>query len=241
MRLFCLPYGGAGSAAYFPWAKLLPAEIELCAIRLPGRETRIKEAPYTSLRALAYDLAKEITPYLDRPFAIFGHSLGALIGFELLNRFRDQGSPSPVRLFVSGRRAAHLPDPNPPVYLLPDQALIAEIQTRYNGIPRVILEDEDLMSLFLPTLRADFTLVETYSYSGAKITIPLTAFGGEEDPLVAEADLAAWGDLCCDQFALQMFPGDHFFIHSQSEAVIRAIVCALESDGLISSNSTKEV
>jgi len=227
LRLFCLPYGGVGSAIYFPWLKHLPGEIELCLVRLPGRETRLKEPPFTHLAPLVEELAQVLSPYLERPFAVFGHSMGALIGFELVSHLKERFAQLAAHLFVSGRRPAHLPDPNPPIHALPDAALIQEVQQRYNGIPQVILQDEDLLSLFLPTLRADITLVETYSYTGSRLEAPISAFGGDNDNLVNVADLASWGDLTRAGFRLRVFPGDHFFIQSQQEALIQAMVSDL--------------
>ncbi len=227
LRLFCLPYGGGGSAIYFPWLKFLPSDIELCPIRLPGRETRLKETPFTRLLPLIDELVIALTPYLDRPFAVFGHSMGALIGFEFLNHLQGQDSVAATHLFVSGRPAAHLVDPHPPLRQLADSDLIEEVQRRYYGIPEVILQDQELLQLFLPTLRADISLIETYSYQGARLNVPITAFGGQEDALVSEADIAAWRELTKSSFRMRIFPGDHFYFKNHLGLVIQEIISDL--------------
>src|SRR5262245_28061439 len=115
LQLFCFPYAGGGAAAFFPWGKQLPAEIELYAIRLPGRESRLREAPYLQLSPLIEDLAEVLLPYLREPFAFFGHSMGSLIAFEMARYLRRQHAPFPCYLFASGYRAPHLPNPIPPM------------------------------------------------------------------------------------------------------------------------------
>ncbi len=228
-RLLCLPYGGVGAAVYFPWIKLLPAEIELCPLRLPGRETRMREAPLTELFSLVEELAQALCSYLDRPFAVFGHSMGALIGFELVKTLHEQFSSDCEHLFVSARRAANLPELNPLIHGLSDVDLIKEVQRRYNGIPSVILQDDELLKVFLPTLRADITLVETYTYRGTCVDTPITAFGGLENSLVSGEDLAAWSGLTDRDFRMRIFSGDHFYFQNHLQALIQEIVSDLSS------------
>ena len=226
-RLFCLPYGGGTTATYFSWSKYLPADIELCPIRLPGRESRLKERPFSSLDPLVDELASALLPYLNKPFAIFGHSMGALISFELLKRLEGRYSSASTHLFVSSRRAAHLPDPDPPVHQLKDSDLVAAVQSRYNGIPQVVLQNEDLLQLLLPMLRADFTLLGTYQYQGGKLACPITAFGGQQDSQVTQADLAAWRGLTSSSFRLRIFQGGHFYLQNAQSALLQAIVSDL--------------
>ena len=227
LRLLCLPYGGVGSAIYFPWNKYLPKNIELCLIRLPGRETRLKETPFTRLLPLVEELAQALAPFLDRPFAVFGHSMGALIGFEFMHYQQDLSSRTATHLFVSGRRAAQLPDPNPPLHKLPDLDLVKEVQSRYNGIPKVILQDDELLQLFLPTLRADIELIETYCFQGTRLDIPISAFSGRDDVMVSEIDVASWGELTLKKFRMRIFPGDHFYLQNHPDMVIQEIVTDL--------------
>src|SRR5262245_35105544 len=147
LRLFCFPYAGAGASVFAPWAKLLPPEIELHALQLPGRETRWREESYRQFPPLIEALSAALQPYLDKPFAFFGHSLGALISFETARHLRREYNREPAYLFVSGRRSPQLPSSGPALHPLPDAAFIEQIQQRYNGIPQVILQDQELMQL----------------------------------------------------------------------------------------------
>ncbi|HEX2282231.1 MAG TPA: alpha/beta fold hydrolase [Thermomicrobiales bacterium] len=224
LRLFCLPYAGGGTVSYRSWAQNLSPDIELCLVQLPGREARMRETPYTDLGALVSDLTEELDPLLDLPYALFGHSMGAVIAFALTGHLRTVGLPMPRQLFVSGRRAPQIPDRDAPLHTLPDAAFVAALVHRYNAIPQVLLQDADLLRLFLPTLRADFTMIETYPYVDAPpLDCAITAFGGWEDGRATQADLSAWRDQTRGDFTLRMFPGGHFFIQTCQEALVAAI------------------
>lgn len=224
LRLFCFPYAGGGTAAYYPWAKLLPAEVALYSIRLPGRESRLRESPYLRLTPLVEDLLDVLSPYLDTPFAFFGHSMGALLAFELTRRLRARNLPQPVHLFASGHRAPQLPDPHPPLYQLPDDELIREIDERYNGIPRAILENPELLTLFLPAIRADLTILDTYQHADEPpLDCPISVFGGNEDSSVNRDELSAWRSQTQGPFRLRMFAGDHFFLQGAQTEVLQAL------------------
>ena len=187
-------------------------DIEVCAIQLPGREDRLAETPFANLPSLIDVLAEVLYPHLDLPFAFFGHSLGSLISFELTRRLRRQTAPSPMHLFVSGCRAPQIPDPDPPIHQLPDAEFIEELG-RFNGTPQAVLENPELMEVFLPVLRADMRLNETYVYDHeAPLDCPITAFGGLEDEEVSHKELAAWHDQTRSKFNIHMFQGDHFFL-----------------------------
>src|SRR5262245_12023957 len=159
LRLFCIPYAGAGVVAYHSWPNYVPPDVEVCAIQLPGRDGRLREKPFVDLLALVDVLAKGLSPWLATPYALFGHSMGALIAYGLVRHLRQQSATPPVRLFVSGRRAPHVPSRQSPCHQLPDQEFIETLVQRYNGIPKAVLSEPELMSLFLPILRADFTLM----------------------------------------------------------------------------------
>ena len=227
LRLFCLPHVGGGTSTYFPISKYLPADMELCLVRLPGRESRLKEPPFSNLAPLVNTLAAIVEPYLDRPFAIFGHSMGAIIGYELLSNFERRSFPTPARLFVSSRRAPHLRDLDPPLHHLPDRILIKEIQNRYNGIPDVVLQNPELLHLFLPTLRADLTLVETYRFESGDIACPITAFGGLRDERVKVSELHAWQERTRGEFRIELFPGGHFYFQNEEKALVQTILSDL--------------
>jgi medium-chain acyl-[acyl-carrier-protein] hydrolase len=213
LRLFCFPYAGGGAAIYRLWPQSLPSEVEVSVAQLPGRGTRLREQPFTGLDALVRAAAEAIAPSLDRPFALFGHSMGAMIGFELARRLREQGGPQPERLFVSGRPAPHLPDHDHFTYNLPEAELRREL-LRLNGTPREVLEHPELMELMLPLLRADFSVVETYVYRpGEPLGCPITAFGGLRDAEVSPEQLEAWREQTVGEFSLRMLPGGHFFLN----------------------------
>jgi medium-chain acyl-[acyl-carrier-protein] hydrolase len=211
LRLFCFPYAGASASIFRHWSEALPAEVEVCPIQLPGRGTRLTEPPFIQLSPLVDALAQAVAPLLDKPFAFFGHSLGALIGFELARRLRGQYGAHPARLLVSALRAPQLPGRGAPIHALPEGEFIAELR-RLNGTPMAVLDHKELMEIMLPLLRADFALYEKYEYSPEPpLNCPISAFGGMQDCRVRESDLAAWRVQTNVSFSLRMFPGDHFF------------------------------
>ena len=227
MRLLCIPYAGAGASIFRSWAEALPSEIEVCAIQLPGRETRLGEAPFTRIAPVVKALAPILQAYLDIPYALFGHSMGALLSFELARELRRQGTASPVHLFVSGLRAPQLPDLNRPMHRLPEPQFLEALQ-KLQGTPEAILQNAELMKLLSPTIRADLAIAENYIYAAAeKLPCPITAFGGTQDPLVNAADIAAWQLQTQSDFKQQMFPSDHFFLHRDRDALLAAIAATL--------------
>jgi medium-chain acyl-[acyl-carrier-protein] hydrolase len=212
LRLFCFPYAGAGALIFRKWSDALPRDIEVCPIQLPGRGTRLTEPPFTKLSCLIEALTRALDPLLDKPFAFFGHSLGALIGFELARQIRRQYGAHPVRLFVSAGRAPQIPHRAPPIHTLPDNQFLAELR-RLNGTPRELLDHEELIEVMLPILRADFALYETYLYSTEPpMNCPICTFGGLQDRRVSASDLEAWRSQTSASFSLRMFPGGHFFL-----------------------------
>jgi len=215
LRLFCFPYAGAGALIFRTWSDGLPADVEVCPVQLPGRGTRLLERPFTQLAPLVEALAQALAPLLDKPFAFFGHSLGALISFELARRIRGQYGVHPVRLFVSAGRAPQIPNRDPRVHTLPEKEFLAEL-SRLKGTPNELLDHKELMEIMLPLLRADFAMYETYEYSTEPpLNCPISAFGGLQDRGVNDSDLDAWRDQTSVSFSLRMFPGDHFFLKQQ--------------------------
>ena len=223
-RLFCFPYAGGGASFFRTWPERLRPAIEVCTIQLPGREERLAETPFHRLVPLIDALVDVLSPYMDLPFAFFGHSLGSLISFELTRRLRRQKAPCPLQLFVSGRRAPQIPDPDPPIHQLPDEEFIEALR-RFNGTPKAVLDNPELMELFLPLLRSDMCLSETYIYDHEDpLDCPISAFGGSEDPEVGREELAAWRDQTRSMFNMQLFPGDHFFLNGKAgNGVLEAI------------------
>ena len=229
-RLFCFPYGGAGASVFNSWPALVPASVEVCLIQLPGREGRLLEPACSELPVLVDRLGRAVRPWLDRPFAFFGHSMGALIAFELARALRKGTAPEPTHLFVSSHCAPHLPTRGRLLHRLTDSELMLRLR-QLNGTPEEVLANVELMRLLLPTLRADCMLCETYEHSpGEPLACGVTALGGREDPAVAGAELEAWRRHTRGPFELQMLPGDHFYLHSARPRLLRLIVGRLTRD-----------
>ena len=223
MRLFCFPPAGSGAMMFRHWPGHLLPDLEVCAVQLPGRENRWREQPFDQLSRLLPPLTAAILPHLGKPFAFFGHSMGALIGFELARHLRSTHDISPRHLFVSSHPAPQIPGSGAPVHLLPDPALLEELR-HLGGTPEAILNNSELMQLLLPTLRADLKLCETYVYQSAPpLGCPITAFGGSRDPKVTLAELRAWQSETCGPFALMLYPGGHFFLLDSKVPLLQTV------------------
>lgn len=223
LRLFCFPYAGAGASIFCPWAAELAPDIEVIPVQLPGRENRLSEPLFTEIFPLVETLSQHLLPYCDRPFALFGHSVGALVAFELARSLRRHDYPQPIHLFISGREAPDRGPASPPIHQLPDAEFITELR-RYNGMPDTLLQNPELMELFLPILRADLALNETYHYEAEPpFNYPISAFAGLEDSEATPEEISLWSQETCQEFTLKIFPGDHFFIKSEPLPVLAAI------------------
>lgn len=228
LRLFCFPYAGGGASVFRSWSDQLPNQVEVCAIQLPGREDRFKESPLTRLSSLMGMLLPTFDAYLDLPFAFFGHSVGALVCFEFARQLRRQGNPIPSHLFVSGRRAPQLPDSDLPIHQLPDPLLIRELQC-FGGTPESVLENAELMDMFLPVLRADLAIDETYEYKPEPpLDCSISAFGGLKDSKVSPESLDGWRDQTCAAFDSKMFAGGHFFLKREADALLDTLAAELQ-------------
>ncbi|MEM8805127.1 MAG: alpha/beta fold hydrolase [Cyanobacteria bacterium P01_G01_bin.38] len=223
MRLFCFSHAGAGASTFRPWGAHASPGIEICAVQYPGRETRLRESPFRDIGALVADMHSALLPYLDRQFICFGHSVGALICFEWVRYLRRQGCPLPVRLFVSGRQAPQVPLPLPWIHTLPDSGLKAELRS-YGGTPEVVLQSNEFMAIYLPILRADLAINETYAYlPDEPIAAPISIFGGLQDHRVSFNSLEAWDKQTTKGSKLRLLPGGHLFIRDSSKAILQAI------------------
>jgi medium-chain acyl-[acyl-carrier-protein] hydrolase len=223
-RIFCFPYAGGGASIFRTWQDILPSDITVCPVQLPGRENRLAEPPFTRISLLVRGLVHALRPFLNCPFAFFGYSMGALISFELARQLRRQKAPEPIYLFVSAQQAPHLPDLAPPLHQLPDADLVDQLRS-LNGTPEAILQDTELMRIMLPTLRTDLGMCETYIYQEEDpLACPISVFGGRQDTEVNYNSLAAWRDQTCNIFTLRLFPGDHFFIKDSQASLLEAIV-----------------
>jgi surfactin synthase thioesterase subunit len=221
-RLFCLPYAGGGVAPYRLWFKSLPDDIEVFAAQLPGRESRLSETPVSSITAMADLLLPSITAMTDLPFAIFGHSMGSLIAYELTTRLEAHGARAPEQLFVSARRAPDEPDTWTSIHGLPEPAFLTELQTRYGAIPEPVLAEPELLALLLPVVRADIRAVETYwpsSAPPAAVQCPVRVYGGDADTHPVPAQLSGWQRVAAQPVRVRVFSGDHFYLNSERDAL----------------------
>lgn len=228
LRLVCFPHAGGTADFYRDWAAALPPQIELVAAQYPGRRERIAEPPIDEMDRLAAELATALTATTARPYAFFGHSMGAAVAYETLLRLRRAGLPGPTRLFVSGREAprhAHGGD----VHRRDDAGLLAEL-ARLGGTAPEVLTVPELQALVLPPVRADYRLIETYRPGPAEpLDVPVTAFVGDADPDVPADQATHWAETTTAGFDLQIFPGDHFYLTPLRLAVVAEIVRRLDS------------
>jgi surfactin synthase thioesterase subunit len=230
LRLFCLPHAGSGAAGFYRWKRLLPASIAVCPVQLPGRERRMAEAPYGSATAIAAALLAATRAALGEPYAVFGHSMGALLLFEFARQIAAESLPAPVFLFASGRNAPQLAPPHRGLHLLEDDAFLAALRARFGGSQEEVLADPELRALFLPILRADLQVVETYEFGGDKLKCPVAAFAGENDVSVTDVGLAAWEGVTSATASHQRLPGDHYYHFGAGQALLlEAIAHKLEA------------
>jgi surfactin synthase thioesterase subunit/glycosyltransferase involved in cell wall biosynthesis len=231
LALFCFPNAGAGASLFRRWTDHLPGWILPCPVRLPGRESRLAEPAFEEMAPLVEGLATAIRPHLGKPFAFFGHSMGAAVAFELARALRRHGGPLPAALVVSGARApqfrlGHVPPPEP------DEAAFLTELKRLEGIPREALENPELLRVIMPALRADTRLYRTYSYTPEPpLPCDIIAYGGEADPNVRPEHLQAWQEQTAGSFRCEMFPGGHFFLQEDLAKFLHTV--ADDLDGLL--------
>lgn len=197
-------------------------------MQLPGREGRLAEAPLRRISAIAERLAEEILRRLDRPYVLFGHSMGALICFETARVLRRLGASLPQALVLSGRRAPTVLDRDPPIHGLSDAHFVDAICARYNGIPHIILEQAEMMRMFLPIIRADLEAIETYEYRQEEpLGIPFFLYGGRDDEQVAPENIEGWRTLTDARCEQRLFTGGHFYLQDERDALIQALITDL--------------
>lgn len=222
LRIFCLPYAGGGASVFRNWSDYLPDFIDICPIQLPGREDRILESAIKDMDELVDILKKEIHDYLDLPYIIFGHSLGARIGFELTRSLINEYGIKPLQLIVAGSRAPEIPEPNP-LHHLPDDKFIKELK-RFSGTPEEVLDNKDLMGIFIPSLRADFSIDETWIFlEDEPLEIPITAFYGTDDPEASKKEISGWENHTSSDFELIPVKGEHFFINDEQDSFLKLL------------------
>ncbi len=228
IRLFAFPYAGGGASVFRQWNKILPPKIDTYAVQLPGRETRFVEPKLTRFSAAVDAIVTALRPSLNQPFAFFGHSLGGLLAFETTRQLRRLGAPLPVHLFVSASSAPHLITRDEAYSKMPDATFIQYVQ-KYGGLPDEVISNAELLDLFLPTLRADFSLFETYQQAEEPpLNCPITAFGGANDLESPREKLAAWNAYTTQAFRVQIFPGNHFFLNTTQTPLLGEIIRDLD-------------
>lgn len=230
LRLVCFPHAGGGPSTYGGWAEKLDRRIAVSAVLLPGREIRLREPPCQSIEHIVGPLTAALAEEVQPPWVLFGHSFGSVLAFEVARQATARGWP-PQALMVSGRRAPHLGNRRPLLHRLGAEDLLQALG-HLDGTPQLVLRDPDLMSMFLPSLRADLTLNETYApLAGTMLACPIHAFMGREDTEVNETELLAWREVTSGPFEHRIFHGNHFYLKPQVDALLSEIERRLRLEG----------
>ena len=223
LRLFCFSHAGGTANDFRTWPNHLPIDIELCAIELPGRGGRIQEPLIGCLDSLVQSVATDLLAELERPFAFFGHSMGALLAFELSRHLRRHNHPTPQLLAVSGYRAPQLPPPPHLVHKMSPPEFLAEMQ-RLGGTPPAVFENAEIQQLFFPIIRADFAAIETYTYTPEPpLDCPIAAYAGLQDTEVTPNQLKAWQHQTSQTFSAEFFTGEHFYLNHSPELLLEGL------------------
>ncbi|MEV5409710.1 alpha/beta fold hydrolase [Thermopolyspora sp. NPDC052614] len=218
-RTVCFPHAGGAASFFAPWATAAPPQTEIWAVQYPGREDRLTERCVGDMDTLAAAVARHLVPLADRPLVLFGHSLGALVAYETARTLHREYGVAPAHLVVSGRRAPTEPAAGD-IHLRPDEEVVAEL-VRLGGTDRRLLRDPDVRAVFLPAIRSDFRLAETYRHrAGTLLTCPITAVIGTEDTEVDTERALGWRHTTTGTFALRRLPGGHFYLIPQRSAVL---------------------
>lgn len=220
--LYCVAHAGGGASFFRPWREVLAPGIGLCPVVLPGRESRLRERACTAVEQIVPPLADAIEAHADRPYGLLGHSMGAIVAYEVARRL-SLARNGPSWLFVSGRRAPHLPARRAPLHPLPHEEFVPAV-ARLGGTPVEVLEQPGMMRVFLPGLRADFTVNETYRpLPGPPLSCPVSALTGDTDPEVDVAEMRRWSEVTTGPFSLRVFRGGHFYLAGPPAEVAQAL------------------
>lgn len=227
MRLLCFPYAGGAASLFHSWQAYFPVDIQICPVELPARAARINDSMPPSVTELVDRFLEESASYLDRPFSVFGHSLGALISFELIRAMQDRRMLSPARFFASACQAPQVFRRPRPIHQLADSEFVQALR-EIDGTPDEVLGHQELLRVLLPMLRADFRLADTYRYvPGGPLACAITAVGGREDHSISRGDLVAWHSQTTGPFNLRMVSGTHFFLRHHGNKVAKMIATVL--------------
>jgi medium-chain acyl-[acyl-carrier-protein] hydrolase len=227
IRLFCFPYAGASAVAFASWPDWLHG-VDVRPLQLPGRASRLRDAPFSRIADLVEMVAPALQPLLDRPFALFGHSMGAIAAFEMARHLQRHAWRMPARLYVSGRRAPQFPDVDLVAADASDEEFLETLRA-LEGTPPDVLDSPELMDLLMPALRADFEMVREYVFTpGVPLTCPITVLGGVEDEESAHGYLDGWRQHTIQETVVTTFAGGHFFLHTQAPAVLGTLAASLD-------------
>lgn len=221
VQLFCLPYAGGGASAFRHWREAIGDDVEVQPVQLPGRETRIMEDPEFTVE----QVTEAIAARADRPYAIYGHSMGGRLGFEVVRELRRTGRPLPARLYVGASRAPHITDSRhfDGLSRVDDDELLRRLRAG-GGLPAEVLDYPELIELMLPVLRADFRRVDGYRFTPAEpLPVPIVVFSGRTDSAVPREQCLAWQQHTSAGFALHDIDGGHFFLHERRADVLAVI------------------
>jgi surfactin synthase thioesterase subunit len=224
VRLFCFPFAGGSAAVFAGWGEKLKPGMEVWAAQPRGRGSRFYEKPHPSVDEMVQDYLQILRAHLDLPFAFYGHSLGGLLAFRLIQQLAAEGLPLPTHFFVGACAPPVVGLTHSPISHLPDEGFVTAVQERYSGIPESVLREPELMEMFLPALKADFTAHETFDRSQiTQIDCPVTALAGHDDPMVTHTLMREWRRHTKEFFELRIIPGDHFFLSTSGDLVLSTI------------------
>lgn len=225
-RVVCLPHAGGSATYFFPMSRSLMPEIEVLSVQYPGRQDRRDEQSIDDIATLADILVEELRPWQDKPMAVFGHSLGAIVGYELVRRMQRNGA-TPLGMLASGRRApAQYRDER--IHLRDDDGLVDALQ-ELSGTDPSVLGDEELLRLILPAVRSDYKAVETYRHEvGAELACPIQVLVGDNDPVTSVQEAEAWNRHTTSTCEVEVFPGGHFYLNDQVDDVLKTVVRCID-------------
>ncbi|MFC8568415.1 thioesterase II family protein [Streptomyces sp. NPDC057245] len=229
LRLVCFPHAGGAASSFRPWQRLMPDEVEHVTVQYPGREDRFADGPVDSMDVLVRDVVDALQPLLDRPFALFGHSMGSAVAYEVAQELRRRGLGVPVRLLAAGRASPHHAAVGD-IHRQDDSALAGEL-ARYGGTPQEVLADPELRAAILGYVRSDYRLIETYRPSSAEpLDCPVSVFFGSRDPECGPRDAETWSGTTRHPLTVTPFDGGHFFLVPQRAPLAEAIARDLGLD-----------